>query len=598
MGLAPVSHAAFRFILDFRYSGFRPTVLYGTANRPSFRKIQMKIHTLLLASIAALPATALADWSSFRNGGSSVADSKLPTKWTPDEGIAWQHELPGYGQSTPIVVGDHVYVTAVIGPMKDTCAVLCMSLADGSEVWRQEFPASAKAASNYAASRAAPTPVADEDGVYAFFESGDIIAVSATGDELWKRNLSEELGKFENNHGLGSSPAQNATHVFINLEHKGPSCLVAINKASGKIDWKADRPSGSSWSSPVVVDYANHSLVLVSSAGSVSAYDAATGKQFWQIDDLEGNTVPSPTPLGNHVYVGARLPEFAKEGSVRSNCCIQLSAEAAEQPEVTWRAERAISDYASPVAIDRFVYFINKVGVLTCIDGPTGKTHYRKRLSGECWATPMAAGDHLYCFAKNGSSQVIAAGEEYKLVATNQLWDPKSPPKPETYVETARGGHGHGAHGAQAGGPPQHGAGHGEAKHGAGKNTAQSHGAGQHSAGAAHPHAAGGKPAEASGSSERRPGGGMIAAMMRGDKDGDGILSADEIPVDFKRMLPRVDTNGDGALDADELKAMAESFAKRRAGSQASARDPIVYGAVASGGSIVVRTGTRLYCIR
>lgn len=90
----------------------------------------------------------------------------------------------------------------------------------------------------------------------------------------------------------------------------------------------------------------------------------------------------------------------------------------------------------------------------------------------------------------------------------------------------------------------------------------------------------------------------MVAAMMRGDKDGDGNLSADEIPPDFKPMLARIDTNGDGSLDAGELKAMADSFAKRRAGSQASARDPIVYGAVASEGSIVVRTGTRLYCIR
>ncbi|HBE68084.1 MAG TPA: serine/threonine protein kinase [Planctomycetaceae bacterium] len=525
----------------------------------------MKSHTLLLAAVSLVPATALADWSSFRNGGSSVADGELPSKWTPDQGIVWQQELPGYGQSTPVVVGKHVYVTSVIGPMKDTCAVLCMSLDDGSEVWRSETPASAKAASNYMASRAAPTPVADENGVYAFFESGDIIAVSSTGDQLWHRNLSEELGKFENNHGLGSSPAQNATHVFINLEHKGPSCLVAIDKSSGKIDWKAERPSGSSWSSPVVVDHADRSLILVSSAGSVSAYDAATGKQFWEIDDLEGNTVPSPTPLGDRLYVGARLPEFAKEGSVRSNCCIELKADGTNAPEIAWRADRAISDYASPVAIGRYVYFINKVGVLTCVDGPTGKTHYRKRLSGECWATPIAAGNHLYCFAKNGSSQIIAAGDEYKLVATNNLWDQKSPPKPETYVETARGGHGHGTAGPAAG---------------------------QHS------QASGAKPAEGSPGAARRPGGGMVAAMMRGDKDGDGNLSADEIPPDFKPMLARIDTNGDGSLDAGELKAMADSFAKRRAGSQASARDPIVYGAVASEGSIVVRTGTRLYCIR
>ena len=90
----------------------------------------------------------------------------------------------------------------------------------------------------------------------------------------------------------------------------------------------------------------------------------------------------------------------------------------------------------------------------------------------------------------------------------------------------------------------------------------------------------------------------MMAAMMAGDKNEDGLLQPDEISPDFKPMLARIDTNHDGSLDAAELKAMVESFAARRADSQAGARDPIVYGAAASAGRIVIRTGTRLYCIQ
>ena len=89
----------------------------------------------------------------------------------------------------------------------------------------------------------------------------------------------------------------------------------------------------------------------------------------------------------------------------------------------------------------------------------------------------------------------------------------------------------------------------------------------------------------------------MMAMLAAADKNGDGALSAEEIPVDFKPMLARIDKNGDGSLDKDEMKAMAESFAARRADSASEARDPIVYGAVASGGKILIRTGTRLYCI-
>jgi hypothetical protein len=43
---------------------------------------------------------------------------------------------------------------------------------------------------------------------------------------------------------------------------------------------------------------------------------------------------------------------------------------------------------------------------------------------------------------------------------------------------------------------------------------------------------------------------------------------------------------------------MEESFRKRREGSKDSARDPIVYGVAAADGAFVIRTGTRLYCVR
>ena len=90
----------------------------------------------------------------------------------------------------------------------------------------------------------------------------------------------------------------------------------------------------------------------------------------------------------------------------------------------------------------------------------------------------------------------------------------------------------------------------------------------------------------------------MIAALMRGDANGDGVLEGDEISSDFQSLLPRVDTNQDGKLDGQELAAMAKSFAERRAGARAGAADPIVYGVAASAGNLVIRTGTRLYCIR
>ena len=501
---------------------------------------------------ASTNATRANTWSEFRNGGSSVVQGSLPKEWSTQK-IAWQHELIGYGQSTPIIHDGRVFVTSVEGPMKDECVVSCFDLKSGREVWVFRNAASAKGASNYMASRAAPTPVVDARGVYAFFESGDCFAIDHTGKPIWHRNLTADYGKFDNNHGLGASPTQTDEAVIINVEHKGPSYLIALQKSSGETSWKTDRNSASSWSSPIVVRAEGQPQIVVSSGGTVEGYDVASGKSLWSIGGLDGNSVPSPTAWGSSLFVGARVPEFGEDGeAAKSNLCITLGETgASKSPSVAWRASKAISDYASPVVCNDCVYYLNKVGVLYCLRSSTGEPLYTERLGTQCWATPIVTADHIYFFGKDGKTQVVRSGPKFDLVSSNLLWDSDNVPKPESYVENNSAGQGEGG---PRGGP--------------------------------------------GGAGGRGPGGGMLAALTKADANADGVLSAEEIPADFKPMLARIDTNKDGSLDQAEIKAMAESFASRRSDSRDNARDPIVYGAAAIDGTIVIRTGTRLYCIQ
>jgi hypothetical protein len=90
----------------------------------------------------------------------------------------------------------------------------------------------------------------------------------------------------------------------------------------------------------------------------------------------------------------------------------------------------------------------------------------------------------------------------------------------------------------------------------------------------------------------------MLAVLMKADANADGLISEQELPAEFREMLPRVDLNGDKSIDGAEMKSMEESFRKRREGSRESARDPIVYGVAAADGNFVIRTGTRIYCVR
>lgn len=529
------------------------------------------LRILFLSSLALQPffSTRAAEpasnrWSEFRNGGRSTINASLPSTWSP-ESLAWQRELLGYGQSTPIVHNGLVFVTSVNGPMKEECVVTCLDLKNGNELWQFKHQATTKAASNYMASRAAPTPMADDQAVYAFFESGDCLALDHSGKLLWHRSLTSDYGKFDNNHGLGASPTQTDRSFIINVEHRGPSYLIALDKRGGSTQWKTDRASSSSWSSPIVLELNKQMQVIVSSGGKVDGYDASTGKSAWSIGGLDGNSVPSPTPFNDWLLVGARMPEFGSDGdAARSNLCISLTSLASQgvSPQVAWRASKAVSDYASPVVCQGCGYYLNKIGVLYCLDCQTGEANYTERLGTQCWATPIVTEDRVYFFGKDGKTQVIKAGSQFELLSSNMLWQLDSPPKPESYVENNER-----ATGAREGGQESE----------AGQRTENASRSGSPSAGGR--------------------GAGMLAQLMKGDSDGDGQLSAGEIPSEFKSMLSRIDTNQDGALDAPELKAMADSFAARRADSREGARDPIVYGAAAVEGSIVIRTGTRLYCI-
>lgn len=484
---------------------------------------------LAAASFAATLAAEPASWPAFRNGGTSQVDGSLPLNWSPQTGIAWQRELAGYGQSTPIIYGSRVFVTSVEGLNKETCTVACIDLKTGGQLWRHRFPAATTAPSSYMMARAAPTPLVDQDGVYLFFESGDAAALDHEGNVLWQRNLVADFGPLENNHGLGASPTQTADYIYVNVEHRGPSYLIALDKRTGDTRWKTTRPSSNSWSSPIAID----GQIIVSSNGAVTAYDAANGKLLWSLGDLDGNNVASPTPDGQRLYVGARVSESTDGGNAsRSNLCIQRSG--AESPEIVWRADKAVTDYASPVVCGGCVYYLNNVGVVYCLDKRNGQSHYAKRLGTECWATPLVSRDRIYFFGKDGRTVVLKAGPKFETIAENLLWDPDAPPAPESYVENVS--------------PPRSSRGSGE-------------------------------------------------LLEKNDADGDGALTIDEIPGRFRSAFAASDADSNGRLEGDEIAAAGKAMEARRAESQHNARDPIVYGVAAADGRIVVRTGTRLYCL-
>lgn len=379
---------------------------------------------LLFMLAVTLSVGPTANWPGFRGDGSGIAQAKNPPmSWSEREGIAWKQSLPGYGQSSPVVWGDRVYVTAVEGDQKEKYLLLSIDAKSGAVAWKKEFAASQKGSNNPMMSRAAPTPVADENGIYAFFEGGELVGLNHAGEQIWKRSIVGDYGEFKNNHGLGGSLAQTANELILLVDHGGPSYLLSVDKKSGKTKWKLDRPSRTSWTTPVVAKQGNKSVILVSSSGQLSAHDAESGKQLWLFDGLTGNNIASPVVVGDRVVIGAgenpRKPDLA--ASARSNCCLELK-EGEPGYQVAWRSKKAISHHASPLAYQGHAYFVNKTGIVFCVDLKTGEEVYSERLDNQVWASPVAVADKIYFFGKDGVTTVLKAGPKYEKLASNRVW--------------------------------------------------------------------------------------------------------------------------------------------------------------------------------
>lgn len=388
---------------------------------------------LFLVGCIVVSTTNAHDWPSFRGNGSSTVTADLPTEWSPDDGVAWQSEISGYGQSAPVVWKDQVYVTSSEGPFQQDCQVHAFDLRSGEKRWTSHVAATTKVENYFRNSRAAPTCCVDAEGVYSFFASGDVTAMTHEGETRWSTPVIQQFGEVENERGVASSLAQTGTHLFVLVDHHGPSYLVSIDKTDGSIAWKADRGERvPSWSSPVIAKIGKRELVVTSSADTVDAYDAATGDPLWQIEGLQGNHIPSASVHGNQIFVGSTTmyggatDENAVAGS---NCCIELShTDGKPGYNVRWGAERANSYYSTPLAFAGYVYYVNKVGVLYCVDQETGEQVFAKRIGNPCWASAIgvtnASGEKfVYFVLKNGTCIVLRPGAEYDQVARNRLYD-------------------------------------------------------------------------------------------------------------------------------------------------------------------------------
>lgn len=372
-----------------------------------------------------------AEWGQFRGPNSAGVASQTapPEQWSAKENVVWKVALPGAGASSPIVVGDRVFVTCYSGYGLDPDQpgeiqnlkrhLVSIAAKDGKVVWDRAVPAKLpeQAFEGFIGLHgyASPTPASDGEAVYAFFGRSGVYAYSLNGDLLWQA----DVGAKTHGWGSGASPLVWDGLVFVNASIESGS-VVALDKKTGKEVWRVGGIQ-QSWSTPALAALpGGRTELVVSSQGKVLGLDPGSGEKLWQCSGVNDYVCPAVVAHEGIAYVTAgRKPHMLaiRAGGKGDVSKTHILWEVSETPKV-----------ATPLVHEGRLNWVDNRGVATCIDAKTGKTLYKERLEirgrgDKVYASPVLAGGKLFVPTREDGTIVLAAGPDFNEIGRNRLDD-------------------------------------------------------------------------------------------------------------------------------------------------------------------------------
>lgn len=417
------------------------------------------IHPTRTTAILALlggATVAAADWPNWRgpNGTGSTSESGVPVKWSATENVAWKAPIAGLGVSTPIVIGDIVVATSQLGsstrrsgnhprlaqgapgeaagerPLGDSRAnrrasddarayflVEAFGRADGKKRWQYRVEALGPLPEVHDKHNMASSSLAsDGRTIYAWFATGQIVALDMNGTRVWERHLGKEISPYDIIWGHSSSPTVFEDTLLLLSDHTTASYLLALDKRTGREKWKADRGKGKlSYSTPLVVPGPGGPEVIVNSSDRVDGYNARTGELLWHTGSTNRFPVPSPVFHDGVIYMsrGYRSsPYMALRPGGRGDV---------SNTHVIWENTTG-GPYVSSLLYDNgLVYMATDVGAVTVVDAKNGARVWQQRIDGVFSASPVAADGKIYFLSETGHTIVVRSGRSPEVLARNDL---------------------------------------------------------------------------------------------------------------------------------------------------------------------------------
>jgi outer membrane protein assembly factor BamB len=376
------------------------------------------------------------DWTAFRGSdGSARGQGNPPVKWSATENLKWTCELPGPGASSPIVLGDRIYVTCYSGygvPDKPEGAIselkrhlVCVDKATGKLIWDTPTAADSPEDTWTQMMRehgyASQTPTTDGERIYVFYGKTGVLAFDLNGKEVWRHNVGKESSPMR--WGSAASPVLLGDLVIVNASDESLS-LRGLNKKTGEEVWKAEGTNlESTYGAPAIAKISDDRTdIVVSGRSEAWGVNPATGKLRWY-GEFGRSGAASPTPIIN----GKTAYLFGGRGS--STIALKLDGKGdVTESNVLWKAQPG-SYTATPVYVDGRLYWLNDQRVAVCIDAETGKVLFQSRTSlaglgrseGKTYSSPVAAAGRIYQFTSRGGAIVFEAKPEFNELAVNRI---------------------------------------------------------------------------------------------------------------------------------------------------------------------------------
>lgn len=396
-------------------------------------------------------------WPSFRGRlALGAADGQhLPDTWnmTSGEHILWKTPIPGLAHSSPIVWGDTVFVTTAVSsrgnatfkpgqygdpdPADDRSRqqwkVMALDRATGTLKWERIAAEGEPLDKRHTKSTyASATPATDGRIVVATFGSMGAHAFDLAGTPLWSVDYGRvNLGAYDLpswEWGPASSPIIWNDLVILQIDTHADSLLLALDAMTGETRWRTERDEIPSWGTPTVADTPVGPVLVTNASNYIRGYDPRTGKELWRIG--RSSKITAPTPFfadGLWVVASGRPPErpifVVKPDAVGD---LTLGDTETSNSGIAWSKTARGPYMPTPLAYRGILYVLANNGIFDAHDLQTGKEIYRQRLpdAGSGFsASPVAADGKIYLSSEDGEVIVIAAGPEFKHLATNSMGD-------------------------------------------------------------------------------------------------------------------------------------------------------------------------------